>query len=155
MAEARYSLTVKVGKNNDLLTVRGDSYGEFSDNLNSVAEDQDFVPDLAKFYKQATGSDLVSLEQAIKNVQPIAAPQQPAPQPQAPTGWMNVGAPATNTANMPGPPPQQMGPGQTNDADFMCQHGQRQYKEGRAKNGKNWKGWFCPVKGGCEPKWVD
>lgn len=63
-------------------------------------------------------------------------------------------APAPNYAPAPQGPPQYSQPAQGAPS---CRHGQRQYKEGVSKAGKNYKMWACPSgnrQDQCDPEWV-
>ena len=138
MTEARFSFTTKV--NGDLLTVRGDTGGEFATNLTYLLDNAD---------KLVEG--LTAL-QAIGHAAVLVAPEPPAqqfpssPQPApAATGW--GAAPAA-------PAPAAAPAAFAQAAVPQCQHGPRQPV---AKS--NWKAWFCPTEKGdptkCDPIFVD
>lgn len=144
MSEPAFQYSDKIGYDG-ILVVRGDSYAEFSKNLEEISNDQEFLNDINRF-RQAFGKEPVtSHEQAAAVLQqafPAATMQPP------------VSTPVPQQQVQQAPPqqqwqqPQQQQPQQ---GPPVCQHGPRVQKSGTSKKGP-WSGWMCPAKQ-CDPIW--
>lgn len=127
MSESSFQISEKL-TDTAIFVVRGADYVDFSNNIAAVADDKEFRDDVGRFIRAVTGNDMVSQQQAVATVQNSFPGAQPVQQAQ----------------------PQQ----HTNEQTFSCQHGQRQHKEGRKKNGGTWTAYFCPSKQ-CKPMNAD
>jgi hypothetical protein len=154
MPEPAFQVSEKI-TDTAIFVVRGSTYTEFSNNLDSVVEDSQFRVDMDKFISTVTGKPMVSMPQAVANVQqsfPQAQVQQQGPPPQ----WAQQ--PQQGAAPWDQPQqqqfqqqPQQQTTGQT----FTCPHGQRVMKSGTSRKGQ-WTAYFCPQKGtDCKPQNTD
>lgn len=121
--EAAFSYTLKTPADN-LLTVRGDDYDEFFNNLVAVSNDSELVDVLG------------NLQKAVGRAVAEGVHQGPARRGSAQ------------------PPRQSRDDDSPRDSDgHTCKHGEMVYKSGN-KNGKSWAGHFCPVNDKmCKPVW--
>lgn len=127
MTEAPFSLTIKVGPNNDLLTGRAETAEEM----------QQRVADLRSIAASMQGGTQPvaepTIEQAVQNLQDAGMVAQPAPTP-APAATGEIQQQQDQWGNMftLGVP----------DAG-TCQHGARIVKNGTNRQGKNYKAYVC------------
>ena len=154
MPEPAFQISEKV-TDTAIFVVRGDSYTEFSNNIDAVVEDSQFRVDMDKFISTVTGKPLVSMPQAVANVQqsfPQAQVQQQGPPPWAtqPQQPQQQGGAPWDQWQQPQAPQQQQPQQFTTAQTFTCPHGQRVERSGTGKKGP-WKGYFCPAKApGCK-----
>lgn len=134
-AEAAFSITAK-NANNDLCTVRGDSYGEFLQNVTDafgasaplvLARFAGAYGAVATSAPDATAAAVAVVQQTFPQAAPVSTVGQPLPQPTA------VAQPAAAPAG----PPTVAYPGN-------CAHGVRVYVDKPAR-GKPWRRWECAI----------
>lgn len=135
MASESWAVQQNVKVGNDLINLRADTSAEFQ----AIAEW--VIENAALFVKvqAALGSVPPALAANVSSVQV----HDEAPTPQNNGGW---------TAT----PPQQQAP-QGQGAAPTCRHGQRVFKSGTSKAGKEYKLWACPSQNRqdqCEAQWV-
>lgn len=130
MADAPITLFIPLGsdRSNAGLTVRAESIDE----VNAVLGDlNDSVNDEESKLSELLGS-VATVKAAVDLVFPasVQSPRQTVTHPQA----------------------------QSTPSDApTCKHGAMKYKEGTNKNGKAYKGWFCPAPYGqtqCDVQWI-
>lgn len=135
--ESNFSYTTKI--NNDLFTVRGDTYDEFLNNAMMVAG----VPAINALLSALNGLNPVEA-QAVAQIQQaipatvVSTPQTGVPQQSfAPVPPVSTPAPLSSTPT--------------------CHHGTKVAKKGNGAKGE-WRGWMCPAPKGtpdqCTPQWV-
>jgi hypothetical protein len=143
MSEARFSFTTKV--NNDLLTVRGDSGGEFATNITYLLDNaEQLVEAITRLQALGAAAVLIAADHAPAPVQVF--PSEPAP---VVGGWGTPTVPAQAA-----PVAQSAPPAFAQATVPQCVHGARTPV---AK--ANWRAWFCPTPkdtpGKCEPIFLD
>lgn len=125
--EAAFSYTLKTPADN-LLTVRGDDYDEFFNNLNYLVTDKD---ELVK--------TLGELQQAVGRASAEAVDHAPSRRGGNSTP-RRTSKPARSSSN--------------DDNTPECKHGEMVYKAGTSKAGKDYAGFFCPDNDKyCKPVW--
>ena len=141
-SEANFSFTTKV--NGDLLTVRGDTAADFQNNLDAFLLSDVLLDKVRAFAADAAGGSMTAAEATVNAafnngtatanpaVAAPAAPQGVAPGPE-PVETLTDKWGNTWTYGLPNAP--------------QSINGLMVLKEGRAKSGKPYKGWFDRTKG--------
>lgn len=133
-SESNFSYTTKV--NNDLLTVRGDTFDEFLKNAIALAT----VPAI---------NALVSV---LDGTGPVAAPAVEVPAALATLGATPIVDPFSGSFAPVAPP------AGASAGDRTCQHGVMVKRTGQGARGE-WRAWFCPTPkdtpGQCKPVFAD
>jgi|ERR1044071_5826048 hypothetical protein len=132
MADAPITLFIPLGndRSNAGLTVRAESINE----VNAVLDDLSMPLD------EGAESKLSSLLNGVREVKAAVDLIFPAPVQTAPRAQVTHPQAKATPADAP-----------------TCAHGSMQYKEGVSKQGKAYKGWFCPAPYGqtkCDAQWV-
>jgi hypothetical protein len=140
MSEARFSFTTKV--NSDLLTVRGDTGGEFATNITYLLDNAEhLVEAITRLQALGAAAALIAADRAPAPVEVF--PSEPVAAVPAAGAW--------GTATIP---PQAAPPAFAQATVPQCAHGPRTPV---AK--ANWRAWFCPTPkdtpGKCEPIFID
>lgn len=135
MTEPMFQISEKAS-DTAILVIRGNNYQEFVSNVAAFMNDPTSKQILDSFVDMMTTRP-ASMQQAVNTVMTqmpgTQVVQQPKIQPQAQM-------------------PQQTPPQQTTNNTFACPHGAMNYREGQAKNGSKWAGYFCPARADtCRP----
>jgi hypothetical protein len=142
---AAFSFTVKLG--GDLFTIRGNTPEEFMAHVQSVVLDPDVIATAQALQEHAVAASKdynpVAAAKAGLGATHVATIDTPAKAaPAGPAPWDTPADPFGSSTTAPAP---------------ACEHGPRLWKEGTSKQGKPWKGWFCPNRdrnNQCKPQWA-